>query len=132
MSGIDGIGKRGGAGGVIGPADGTSAPDAPKTTEPTTSFREVAATRAAQATQATADVTGSAPLDQLRAGTIDVNGYLDRKVDEATHALHGLPKHELDVIRHTLRQQLSTDPGLIELVQKATGALPPSPTGEGE
>lgn len=67
-----------------------------------------------------------------RAGTIDVNGYLDRKVDEATHALHGLPKHELDVIRHTLRQQLSTDPGLIELVQKATGALPPSPTGEGE
>lgn len=116
MSGIDGIGKRGPV------AQPEAALGNPKAAEATTAFRDVAASKAAVGAER---VSSSTALDQLRAGKVDVNGYLDLKVNEATAALEGLPRGELDAIKRALREQLSSDPGLSELVQKATGARPP-------
>lgn len=78
---------------------------------------------------ASADVSGmdaTAPLARLRAGEIDVNGYVDLKVEEATKGLEGLPASDLADIKQLLRDQMATDPGLVELVTKATGS-PPTP-----
>ena len=67
---------------------------------------------------------GSQALDQLKAGKIDFNQYLDMKVQEATQHLHGLGKVELDAIRKMLRDRMATDPELADLVQQATGQVP--------
>lgn len=134
MSGIDGIGKRGGNT-LAQPDAAVGTGNTGKTGEPATSFREVSAgsrANAPSAAEAPAQVNDASALEQLRAGNVDVNGYLDLKVDEATRSLAGLPKSELDAIRQALRAQLSSDPGLADLVQKATGAMPPVRVGEGE
>jgi hypothetical protein len=71
---------------------------------------------------------GVSPLARLRAGEVDVNGYLDLKVDEATRSLpHGLSPHEIDEIKKVLRDQMATDPGLVDLVRSATGQMPKPP-----
>jgi hypothetical protein len=64
------------------------------------------------------------PLDRLRAGEIDVNGYVDLKVDAATKNLHGLGRVELEQIRATLKHQMVHDPAIVDLVKQATGAVP--------
>ena len=77
-----------------------------------------------------AGAAGSA-LDDLRAGKIDVEGYLQRQVDEATAHLRGLLPADLEAIRSTLRQRLASDPALVELARQATGhAPPPAPDEE--
>jgi hypothetical protein len=78
------------------------------------------------------DATSSAsPLARLRAGEIDVHGYMDLKVEEATKGLEGLSPAELDDIKRVLRERMATDPGLADLVRTATGHLPtPPPTEE--
>lgn len=127
MSGIDGIGKRGAPPPPVAPreaAEGTS-----KVAEVSTSFREVAASKGVEGA---GRVSASPALDQLRAGNVDVNGYLDLKVNEATAGLSGLPSAELDSIKRVLREQLSGDPGLSDLVQKATGAKPLGLPGDDE
>jgi hypothetical protein len=63
-------------------------------------------------------------LERLRAGEIDVNGYVDVKVEEATAHLAALPAGQLEQLRSALRDRLAGDPGLVELVRKATGAVP--------
>lgn len=76
------------------------------------------------------DATRAAtPLQRLRAGEIDVNGYLDLKVDEATKHLeaNGLSPHEIDEIKKVLRDQMATDPGLVDLARTATGQIPTPP-----
>lgn len=77
-------------------------------------------------TQADA-VDRASPLGQLRAGEIDVNTYVDRKVDEATRGLEGLSPAELADIKSVLKDQLVTDPGLADLVRTATGKAPTPP-----
>jgi hypothetical protein len=77
--------------------------------------------------RAQVEATASGPLDQLRAGTIDVGRYLDLKVDEATAHLSALPRVELDAIRGALRDRLATDPALVDLVRTATGGPPRPP-----
>ena len=72
----------------------------------------------------------SSPLEQLRRGEIDLAGYLDAKVDEATRHLRGLRPHELEAIKSALRDELASDPGLADLVQRATGAAPTASTDE--
>jgi hypothetical protein len=67
---------------------------------------------------------GATPLDRLRAGEIDLDRYLDLKVQEATAHLKGLRAHEMDGLRAKLREQLSGDPGLATLVEQATGQRP--------
>jgi hypothetical protein len=72
----------------------------------------------------TAATAPSTPLERLRAGEIDLDRYLDLKVDDATAHLRGLRAHEMESLRTLLREQLSSDPGLVELVQQATGQIP--------
>jgi hypothetical protein len=69
---------------------------------------------------------GVGALERLRAGEIDLDGYLDLKVNEATAHLHGLRATELEGVRALLRDQIARDPALAELVQIATGQVPAS------
>ncbi len=69
-------------------------------------------------------VDASGALELLRAGKVDLGGYLDLKVDEATAHLQGLPRVELDAIRRAVRDRLASDPTLVELVRTATGQIP--------
>jgi hypothetical protein len=66
-------------------------------------------------------------MERLRAGKIDVNGYVEAKVHEATAHLAALPPAELEQLKSALRDRLGSDPGLVELVRKATGAIPQPP-----
>jgi uncharacterized protein (DUF2342 family) len=69
-------------------------------------------------------------LDRLRAGEIDVNGYVDIKVNEATSHLAALPPAELEQVRRALRDRMAGDPTLVELVRTATGSVPQPSTDE--
>lgn len=111
--GIDGIGKPGGvpgAGGVAGPgAAGPIRGD---------SFQ-------VGKTASVAPVTGSDPLGQLQRGEINLDQYLDTRVSAAVEHLQGkLPVDQLDFVKQSLRDQLATDPVLVELVRRATGSVP--------
>ena len=58
-------------------------------------------------------------LELLDAGEIDVDTYIDRKVDEATAHLKGLTADELRQVRALLRAQVAEEPELRELVLRA-------------
>lgn len=66
------------------------------------------------------------PLDLLRAGKINLEGYLDLKVSEATAHLARLPAADLDAIRTALRDRLASDPSLVDLVRTTAMAVPPA------
>jgi hypothetical protein len=68
-------------------------------------------------------------LERYRAGEVDVDGYLDLKVHEATAHLAAVPAQDLEAIRNALRDRLASDPTLIELVRAVTGHVP-EPPGE--
>jgi hypothetical protein len=72
----------------------------------------------------------SEALGALRSGAIDLDGYLDRKVDEATAHLGPLPPADLVRLRAALRERLATDPTLVDLVKSATGSLPRVPDAD--
>ena len=109
--GIDGIGKVGGPGPIAPPtAGGIDHASGPEEFS-------------LQRTEKALDVEAASPLDQLRAGEIDVDGYLDARVEQATsHLVDRLDQEKLAFIRSSLRTQLEQDPALIELVKRATGA----------
>ena len=67
------------------------------------------------------------PLQQLKAGKIDFNQYVDLKLQEATSHLQGLSPEKLDTIRSMLRDRMATDPELVDLVKQATGHAPSIP-----
>ena len=70
--------------------------------------------------------TSGAALERLRSGEIDLGGYVNLKVQEATGHLTGLPAVELEKIRSVLRERLASDPTLVDLLHTATGeTLPP-------
>lgn len=117
--GIDRIGKSG----PVAPVAETPEPSRP--TPAGEVFRVAAPAAAEKAAQVDPTRAASAPLERLRAGEIDLGGYLDQKVEEATSHLSSLPPVELDAIRTALRDRLATDPALVDLVQAATGATPP-------
>ncbi len=105
--GIDPIGK--------GPGPITP-PSAPSTSD-------VSSTEAfsVERTTEASEIEATSPLDRLRAGEVDVGGYLDLRVEAATSHLVGhIDDAKLDFIRSSLRAQLEQDPGLVQLVQKAT------------
>ena len=67
---------------------------------------------------------GSDALGQLQRGEISVDQYLDTRVDHAVEHLQGtLSAEQLDFVKSTLREQLSADPVLVELVRRATGSV---------
>jgi hypothetical protein len=60
-------------------------------------------------------------LELLDAGEIDVDTYVDRKVEAATAHLQGLTEAELRHVRALLRAQVAEEPELRELVRRARG-----------
>jgi hypothetical protein len=111
---IDRIGKGGGA----NPANGIEQPSSSSEVSRSGADFKVPKGDATQAAQA--------PLDRLRAGEISLSQYLDIKVSEATaHLDQRLSVEQLDFIRNSLREQLTSDPLLVDLVKASTGSLPP-------
>ena len=118
--GIDRIGKGpGGAAPLPGAQDAGKVGGASRTFE----VRGEGATKEVEGAKSAA----TTPLERLRAGEIDVHGYIDLQVDEATSHLKGLDASELDSIKQLLRDELAGDPGLADLVRRATGHLPTPP-----
>jgi hypothetical protein len=74
-----------------------------------------------------ADVDATSPLARLRTGEIDVNQYVDLKVDEATQHLSAMPPSDLADIKALLREKLVSDPSLADLVRHSTGQTPSIP-----
>lgn len=114
--GIDGIGKPPGAPvGGIGGLSGSEAarPARPFALEPT----------AGPASSARV----SPELASLQRGELSLDQYLDGRVTEATQHLSGkISPEQLDFVKQSLREQLATDPVLVELVQRTTGSAPAS------
>ena len=123
---IDRIGKGGAlpptpeTGGAAGPtkAGGAATPFAVERSEKA---------GAAAPTQSLPGAEAASPLARLRSGEVDVNGYVDLKVDEATKGLQGVPSADLAEIKSVLRDQLRTDPGLVDLVRSVAGKSPSTP-----
>jgi hypothetical protein len=121
--GIDGIGKGGSVPDVRLPVEGAAKVGAPASP----SF-EVKPTEAQTGAQPAAQINAvaSPALEGVRSGTLDIHGYLDAKVHEATAHLSHLTPAQLDEVKAIVRDQLTRDPHLVELVQHATGqAMPP-------
>ena len=115
--GIDGIGKPPGA--PIGSVGGVSGTEAPLAGESFSVERSAAGTPAAPAERI------SAALSSLQRGEVSLDQYLDTRVTEATSHLTGkLSPEQLDFVKQSLREQLSSDPVLVELVQRTTGSSP--------
>ena len=121
--GIDSIGKK-------GPPVPPPAPDAKGAVRPTEAARPFEIPGSSSVAQGAPVEAPRTALDRFRAGEIDVKGYVDIKVDEATAHLRGLPPADLEHVRASLRDRLATDPGLVDLVRTATGSVPPMPTDE--
>ncbi|HMI85007.1 MAG TPA: hypothetical protein VK550_12990 [Polyangiaceae bacterium] len=114
--GIDGIGK----GGAPPPASGMDRATSPSATEVDSRSTEFKVGKVA------ASEAPAVSLDQVRSGAISVSQYLDLKVNEATaHLTERVSAEQFSFIRQSLREQLSADPALIDLVKAATGQLPP-------
>jgi hypothetical protein len=117
--GVDGIGNGG-------------RPLAPPPTAGELDPARGAAPGAAQGADATAGGTRATEgtlLEQLRRGEIDLDRYLDVQVNAAmSHVSGALPAAQLDFIRETLRDQIASDPVLVELVRRTTGSTPKART----
>jgi len=111
--GIDGIGKPGsGTPGIGGAGQPGSA--AQSTGE---SFKLGQTSSAERA-------TGSDALRGLESGEISLDQYLDARTAEAVRHLDGkLSQEQLEFVKQTLREQLASDPVLIELVRRTTGQV---------
>jgi hypothetical protein len=109
---IDGIGRPPGGSG-LGPLSGPSAP--------TSSGEGFRVERAPDAQ----GVESTGPLARLERGEISVDQYLDARVEEATAPLaKRLAPEALEFVKSSLRQELSSDPVLVELVRRATAVSP--------
>jgi len=105
---IDGIGKRGGI------APGANVPG----TAPAQRSFEVGAPGA----PAPVAPAGSDAFSALERGEINVEQYLDARVESAVAPLVSrLSPDQLEFVRAELRSALETDPVLVELVRKTTG-----------
>ena len=129
--GIDGIGK-GGRPPITpdgsSPAGGTSPTSGGKPVDKPFSVDRPASADKAHVAGGVDQTSAASPLARLRAGEIDVNGYMDLKVNEATHGLaSSLKPEQLDEIRRALRDQMATDPQMAELVRMSTGHIPKPP-----
>jgi hypothetical protein len=121
--GIDRIGNGPPVPEVAGPAGSQATGPAFQVPAPT-----AAAAPPAPGASTSVDATRAAgtALERLRAGEIDLGGYVDQKVHEATAHLSALPPVELEKIRGALRERLASDPTLVDLLQTATGETLPS------
>ena len=117
--GIDGIGKPPGA--AIGGPAGLQGSEAPRASEPFV-LEHGAATAAGSRI--------SAARSSLQRGELSLDQYLDGRVSEATQHLSGTNSPEqLEFVKQSLREQMATDPVLVELVQRTTGLRPAAELG---
>ena len=116
--GIDSIGKVGAFGGISpSAASGVDGAGGLESAEGPDAFSLSSAGKTEHAQEAS-------PLDRLKAGEIDLGGYLDLRVDQATsHLVNRIDGEQLAFIRSSLRSQLEQDPALADLVRRATGAV---------
>jgi hypothetical protein len=118
--GIDGIGRPLPTGTPLAPPGaGGAGPATPATQVDRAPF----SARTAEAHAPSSADGPQSPLDQLKAGAIDLERYLDIKVQEATASIANLAPAQVDPIRAALRERLSSDPALVDLVRKATGSI---------
>ena len=109
--GIDGVGKPGGASGTVGVA--APLPVRSSSSDPFSVGSTAEASR----------VKGSDALVQLQRGDLSVEQYLEAQVIEATqHVAAQLSPEQLGFVKESLRQQLQSDPVLVELVRKTVGS----------
>jgi len=109
--GIDGVGKPGAPQGPVGGIGGPGAAQGE-------GFRVEEGDEASAA-------NGSEALQKLERGELGLSEYLDVRVAEATRHLEGtLSPQQLEFVKESLREQLGTDPVLIQLVQRTTGSSP--------
>lgn len=67
---------------------------------------------------------GNSLVNQLHAGQLTQDQYLDIRAEEAVRHLVGkVSTEQIDLIRATLRERLSTDPLLINMIRRATSTL---------
>jgi hypothetical protein len=105
--GIDGIGQGGGA---------------PKVDAGTASVGGVGGERFELSTEGVERSEGVELLEQVQRGDVPLDAYLDVRVDDAVAHLQGkLSPEQLEFVKEELREQLRTDPVLLELVRGATG-----------
>ena len=124
--GIDQIGKKGPP--LTPPAEAIGGKQRAETRQPF----EVSTARPMPSTPQVAPLEAPrTALDRWRAGEVDVHGYIDLKVDEATTHLALLPAQELQAIRAALSDRMASDPTLVELVGTATHRAPGPPGGDG-
>ena len=113
---IDGIGKPPGAG--IGGIGGATGKEGTRATE---SFKVDSSAPAAGGGKVSAALAG------LQRGELSLDQYLDGRVSDATSHLVGkLSPDQLEFVKQSLRDQMATDPVLVELVQRTTGSVPAS------
>jgi hypothetical protein len=111
---IDGIGKPP-ISGVATPLGGVDVSGV----APRTEFAIKSATQSEA--PAAASPVESSLVGQLESGQLSHEQYLDIRADQAVHHLVGrLPAEQVDLIRTTLRERLSTDPLLISMARRAT------------
>jgi hypothetical protein len=109
---VDGIGSGGGPPKVGG--GGSADFDA--------KVREAAPGFELQQAEAAPEPGPTTSLERLHRGEIDLEQYLDVRVDQAVeHLGAAVPAEQLAFIRQSLKSQMRTDPVLVELVRRATG-----------
>lgn len=68
--------------------------------------------------------SGTESLRRLEQGELTIDQYLDQRTADAVRHLEGrLSPEHIEFVRQSMREQLATDPVLVELVRRATGAL---------
>lgn len=114
--GIDGIGKPPGAG--IGGIGSTTGKDGVRAAEPFKVDPSAASAAGGKVSPA---------LASLQRGELSLDQYLDGRISDATSHLVGkLSPDQLEFVKQSLREQMATDPVLVELVQRTTGSVPSS------
>ena len=120
---IDGIGKPPGA--SIGGASGSSGVSDLSRAEAARAPAEPFSVEGGAKVGASSGPSASAELSSLQRGELSLDQYLDSRVGAATEHLAGkLSPDQLAFVKQSLREQMSTDPVLVELVQRTTGSAP--------
>jgi hypothetical protein len=116
---IDGIGKPPGA--AISGTVGIQGSEAARPAEPFAGVLDAAPAAGSRV---------SAALSGLQRGELTLDQYLDGRVNDATEHLSGkIGPEQLEFVKQSLREQMATDPVLVELVQRTTGFRPPAELG---
>lgn len=111
VGGIGGGGPPGKIGGVGGP--GAPAVD-PRAGANKASFNETLGAKQAEGAQSTS------PLERLKSGELDLKGYVDVRVRDATSHLEGvLAPDDLAKVQDELRDVIENDPDIAALVKGA-------------